>query len=147
MDIRFECEKCGQLLVIEEAGAGINIPCPSCSTILTVPVVEKTADKPAGSFFSQTRELKNSVVKAAVRLLFPPGANIPEACFDVWNNRDRARGEILTELRKIGSVPKETVFKDILNNITSLDSILKTIQDVACGVDHFMAQNYDALQR
>jgi phage FluMu protein Com len=146
MDIRFECEKCGQLLVIEEAGAGISIPCPSCSANLIVPVADKTADKPASDFFSQTRELKNAVVKAAVSLLFPPGANIPDACFDVWDNRARARGEILTELRRIGSVPKETALQDILNDISSLDSILKTIQDVACGVDHFIEQNYDEIR-
>jgi hypothetical protein len=111
-----------------------------------VPVADKTAGKPANDFFSQTQELKNAVVKAAVSLLFPPGANIPEACFDVWNNRDRARGAILTELRRIGSVPKETAFKDILNDITSLDSFLKIIQDVACGVDHFLAQNCDEIR-
>jgi len=146
MDIRFECEKCGQLLVVDEAGAGISIPCPSCSANLIVPVADKTTDKPASDFFSKTRELKNAVVKAAVSLLFPPGANIPEACFDVWDNRARARGEILTELRRIGSVPKETALQDILNDITSLDSILKTIQDVACGVDHFMEQNYDEIR-
>jgi len=132
--------------LIEEAGAGINIPCPSCSANLIVPVADKTADNPASDFFSQTRELKNAVVKAAVSLLFPPGANIPEACFDVWDNRARARGEILTELRRIGSVPKETGLQDILNDITSLDSILKTIQDVACGVDHFLEQNYDEIR-
>ena len=63
MDIRFECEKCGQLLVIEEAGAGISIPCPSCSANLIVPVADKTADTPASDFFSQTRELKMPSLK------------------------------------------------------------------------------------
>jgi phage FluMu protein Com len=144
MDIRFECEKCGQLLVIDQEGVGLNIKCPSCSTSLIVPVVNKTGDDSASAFSRRTRELKNAIVKASVSLFFPLGANIPEACFDVWDNRDRARGAILTELRGIGYIPKENAFKDILNNITSIDSILKTIQDVACGVDQFMVQNYDS---
>jgi hypothetical protein len=61
----------------------------------------------------------------------------------VWENRARARGEILTELRRIGYIPKETGIKEILNDITRFDSILKTIEDVACGADHFLEQNFD----
>ena len=37
MDIRFQCEKCQQELVIDETGAGMTIPCPKCETMLTVP--------------------------------------------------------------------------------------------------------------
>jgi hypothetical protein len=146
MDIEFTCDKCGQHIVIDGAGVGLTVDCPSCSANLIVPVTDKTADDPASSFSKKTRELRNAIVKASVSLMFPPGANIPESCLDVWDNRDRARGEILTELRRIGHVPKETAFKDILNNITSLDSVLKTIQDISCGVDHFMAQNYDEIR-
>ena len=146
MDIRFECKKCGQLLVIDQAGTGLNIQCPSCSANLIVPVTDKPADDPANVFYRRTRELKYAVVKASVSLLFPPRANIPEACLDVWDNRDRARGEILTELRRSGYIPKENGFKDILNNITTLDSILKTIQDVACGADQFLALNFDEIR-
>jgi len=37
MDITFACEKCGQHLVIDEAGAGVTIQCPKCDASLTVP--------------------------------------------------------------------------------------------------------------
>jgi len=31
MDIKFDCDKCGQNLVVEEAGAGMTIDYPKCS--------------------------------------------------------------------------------------------------------------------
>jgi transcription elongation factor Elf1 len=30
MDITFSCDKCGQSIVIDEAGAGITVDCPNC---------------------------------------------------------------------------------------------------------------------
>jgi chromosome segregation ATPase len=36
-DIRFECNKCGQHLVVESAGAGLTADCPICNTTVTVP--------------------------------------------------------------------------------------------------------------
>lgn len=37
MDITFTCEKCGQNIVIDEAGAGITIDCPKCGGPVYVP--------------------------------------------------------------------------------------------------------------
>jgi len=37
MDIYFFCGSCGQHLVVDEAGAGLVIPCPNCAKDLTVP--------------------------------------------------------------------------------------------------------------
>lgn len=37
MDIEFKCNKCGQHVVIEEAGAGLTVPCPKCGQSLAVP--------------------------------------------------------------------------------------------------------------
>src|SRR5437667_7567781 len=37
MDITFNCEKCGQHIVIDEAGAGLEVQCPNCSQPLAVP--------------------------------------------------------------------------------------------------------------
>jgi len=37
MDITFSCEKCGQSIVIDEAGAGITVDCPKCGKPLYVP--------------------------------------------------------------------------------------------------------------
>lgn len=37
MDITFSCTKCGQRIVVDEAGAGQIIDCPKCGTSLNVP--------------------------------------------------------------------------------------------------------------
>ena len=37
MDISFYCFKCGQHIVIDEAGAGLQVPCPKCGESLQVP--------------------------------------------------------------------------------------------------------------
>ena len=37
MDITFNCDVCGEGIVIEEAGAGMAVNCPRCSHSLTVP--------------------------------------------------------------------------------------------------------------
>jgi DNA-directed RNA polymerase subunit RPC12/RpoP len=43
MDIAFNCDKCGQHVVIDESGAGMTVQCPSCSSDLIVPPVESPA--------------------------------------------------------------------------------------------------------
>lgn len=37
MDITFNCDKCGQHIVIDEAGVGMKLPCPKCGNELTIP--------------------------------------------------------------------------------------------------------------
>ncbi len=37
MDITFDCNKCGQHIAIDEAGAGMVVNCPSCEASLKVP--------------------------------------------------------------------------------------------------------------
>lgn len=37
MDITFNCDKCGQSIVIDELGAGRQVECPKCGTSLSVP--------------------------------------------------------------------------------------------------------------
>jgi len=41
MEIIFNCPNCGQELSVDDAGAGSEIPCPTCSENITIP--EKTA--------------------------------------------------------------------------------------------------------
>jgi DNA-directed RNA polymerase subunit RPC12/RpoP len=36
MDISFNCDKCGQQIVIDEAGAGLQVECPKCGNSLQV---------------------------------------------------------------------------------------------------------------
>ncbi len=37
MEIIFNCPNCGQELAVDEAGAGSQIPCPTCSENITIP--------------------------------------------------------------------------------------------------------------
>jgi hypothetical protein len=37
MDITFHCDHCGQSIVIDEAGAGLALQCPSCGKEITIP--------------------------------------------------------------------------------------------------------------
>jgi len=39
-DITFSCSKCGQNIVIDEAGAGLRVNCPKCQAELTVPAAQ-----------------------------------------------------------------------------------------------------------
>ena len=41
MDITFVCDKCGQQIAIDEAGAGLQVQCPKCGHSLTVPVISR----------------------------------------------------------------------------------------------------------
>ena len=41
MDISFNCDKCGQRIVIDEAGAGMAVQCPSCGAELIVPATKR----------------------------------------------------------------------------------------------------------
>ena len=47
MDISFDCERCGQHIVIDEAGAGQTVQCPACGANLTVPLLTTEATAPA----------------------------------------------------------------------------------------------------
>ena len=37
MDVSFNCDKCGQQIVIDEAGAGTTVKCPKCAASVGVP--------------------------------------------------------------------------------------------------------------
>lgn len=61
MDISFDCDKCGEHLVIDEAGAGITIDCPGCGKPVYVPssASQNPADPPVRV------EVKSATSKAA----------------------------------------------------------------------------------
>jgi len=45
VDITFNCDKCGQSIVIDELGAGRQVECPKCKSSVTVPVRGDAANK------------------------------------------------------------------------------------------------------
>ncbi|HUJ11608.1 MAG TPA: hypothetical protein VL171_16470 [Verrucomicrobiae bacterium] len=49
MDITFACEKCGQQVAIDEAGAGIQVQCPGCGQLLIVPSPEPRQREPVAT--------------------------------------------------------------------------------------------------
>lgn len=48
MDISFNCDKCGQHIVIDAAGAGMTVQCPKCQADVVVPQAQPTPSKLTG---------------------------------------------------------------------------------------------------
>jgi len=46
MDVIFNCPKCEQELAVDSAGAGTEIPCPSCGEPLVIPEPELVSNRP-----------------------------------------------------------------------------------------------------
>lgn len=49
MDISFYCTECGQHMVIDEAGAGVQVQCPKCKKDLVVPAKSTTPKNQTGT--------------------------------------------------------------------------------------------------
>jgi phage FluMu protein Com len=45
-DIHFFCPHCEKSLVVEEEGAGLEVPCPHCGELLTIPGPETDGSRP-----------------------------------------------------------------------------------------------------
>ena len=73
MDVKFDCTSCGQHIVIDEAGAGASVRCPTCNQSLFVPTKEKFSNKPA-----LTANLSGVVRQAVTQL----AKNIDEGLFE-----------------------------------------------------------------
>ena len=67
MDITFECNKCGQSLVVEEAGAGLTIDCPNCGK----PAYVSSASRPR----VPSAPVPHEPVKARIANLASPHAD------------------------------------------------------------------------
>jgi hypothetical protein len=70
MDITFDCNKCGQHIAIDEAGAGITIDCPGCGKPVYVP--SPATHKPSAP---PTRVEVRSVAPKAPPVLTPKAAS------------------------------------------------------------------------
>jgi TPR repeat protein len=46
-DINFTCNQCGQDLIVDTAGVGLSVSCPSCGSILVVPSTQPACEAPA----------------------------------------------------------------------------------------------------
>jgi DNA-directed RNA polymerase subunit RPC12/RpoP len=46
MDVIFNCPKCDQELAVDSSGAGSEINCPACNTLITIPEPEAVGTRP-----------------------------------------------------------------------------------------------------
>lgn len=81
MDISFYCMRCGQHVVIAEAGAGITVQCPKCGDSLSVP---KAAGFTARSFIKEPLPPMHPVPTAVPPL--PPVVPQEEVWFGAKNS-------------------------------------------------------------
>lgn len=75
MDIRFECSHCKQPIKIDESAAGLEINCPGCQSVLTIPAPVK-ASQPVASQSGGSMQPAKPGARALPRLRAEP---IPEA--------------------------------------------------------------------
>jgi len=54
MDITFECDKCGQAMIIEESGAGATVDCSNCGNPTYVPTQSPTEPPPADEVVTES---------------------------------------------------------------------------------------------
>ena len=54
-DIFFKCGSCGKNLVVEDAGAGLEVRCPECNAEIVIPRATQSSDGPlpGTAFFAQ----------------------------------------------------------------------------------------------
>jgi hypothetical protein len=76
MDIYFSCPGCCQHMVIDEAGAGLVIPCPKCAGDVAVP--EATESTPGTGPHSATARQPDKESTVALKWT-PPSATKHEA--------------------------------------------------------------------
>ena len=74
MDIRFNCDKCGQPLEIDEAGAGQLVDCPKCGTPFSVPLISKAVSPsvlsmPPSSTHSPDNKRSNLTIKLLIAVV------------------------------------------------------------------------------
>jgi phage FluMu protein Com len=100
MDITFNCEKCGQHMVIEEAGAGMTIQCPKCEAANVVPRGSTVRVAP-GAFGSKRLVL---VLIAGVIVLATLISGV--FAYSVWRNDKKEQEKARVEAARIAAEEK-----------------------------------------
>jgi hypothetical protein len=111
VDITFNCDKCGQSLTIDEAGAGQLVDCPKCGKPLEVPYKSKPLDKaatPAPSPPPAPRPGKTARASSPLRKILTVLVIIVALVgglftFNLWRTQQPARAEAapVTELQEV----------------------------------------------
>lgn len=67
-DIVFDCPHCGHNLVVDYRAAGLQVPCPSCGTIIQAPIPDgmhlEDLDTDPGELLQQLLQTRRMLVKA-----------------------------------------------------------------------------------
>ena len=134
-DISFSCPKCQQHLVVDEAGAGIQVPCPNCKTSITIPSKESLMLE---SLTPKAKRLAAEKPKAWEYLLFF------EVLSDELERRYKAAetAEVMSltkpSERVAGDVSQaigllQTVLEDFTQMIRELEDLLNVSANAAFG--------------
>jgi len=113
MDVSFDCDNCGQNIVIDAAGAGLTVQCPKCNQSVVVPVLD-VAISPPSAPVSAKKGIRFSCDKCGQHLTFDEdGAGETVQCptcsqtlvvptRDVVTSPPRApdRGEVQTNVKQ-----------------------------------------------
>jgi hypothetical protein len=77
MDIRFECPHCHQRIKIDESGAGLQINCPGCQALVTIPALSQ-APQPVAQAVAQQSGGAVQPAKSGARVLPRLRAEAPD---------------------------------------------------------------------
>ena len=102
-DIRFECTKCGQHLVVEAAGAGLTADCPICNTSVTVPLPppQRKARRGDGESSPEGRgrnALRTTPIPGSLRS--PYADPLPEELHEELIDASLINGKLVRDLEK-----------------------------------------------
>jgi chromosome segregation ATPase len=130
-DIRFECNQCGQRLVVEPAGAGMSMDCPICNTSVIVPQPSESKPSARGRRSGLNTGMTPSLSRSPYADPLP--AELREELIDasllngkLLGDRDQARGEVARLQQQLKSVAEE---HEHLNASTTLTlAEMKTFQ-------------------
>jgi Zn finger protein HypA/HybF involved in hydrogenase expression len=78
MDIRFECPHCQQRIKIDESGAGLQINCPGCQALVTIPMPAQASQPVAQQSAVQQSGGGVQPIKPGVRALPRLRAEAPD---------------------------------------------------------------------
>jgi DNA-directed RNA polymerase subunit RPC12/RpoP len=84
MDIRFECPHCKQRIKIDESGAGLQINCPGCQAMVTIPsLANAQAPQSAGQQSGGAVQPVKPGVRTLPRLRAEPPAEAAAPVVDI----------------------------------------------------------------
>ncbi|MEG1551960.1 MAG: hypothetical protein RR133_04875 [Kiritimatiellia bacterium] len=125
-DIVFDCPHCGHNLVVDYRAAGLQVPCPSCGSIIQAPIPEgmhlEDLDCDPGELLQQLLQTRRMLVKAesAAQQMGDKIASMMELIADYRKTllAVKARVETLQEAADLANATRQ----DVIDLIASVGS-------------------------